>query len=63
MNYVNRYSILINTGVIGGAKCNKFIWEYPVKITILYSFIMLVFVEVKFLVIEPAEPDRILETP
>ena len=61
MNYANVYSIFIDTGIIRRAKGDKLVGDYPVEIAILYSFVMLVLVHIKLLIIEPVKLDGIFE--
>lgn len=48
-------SIFINCLIIRRTERNKLSWNNPVEITVLYFFIMLIFVKIKLSMIEPSQ--------
>ena len=53
LNKKNLYAILVNWFVIRRAESNEFIWNNPVKVSVLDSLEVFIFVEVKRLEIKP----------
>lgn len=47
--------------VIGRAEGDKLSWNYPVDVSVFDFFVVLILCDIKLFVVEPSEPDGIVE--
>lgn len=59
----DKYTIFVDLLVRGGTKRNEFARNNPIQITILHSFIVLIFGEVELFIVEPSKFDCVFKSP
>ena len=62
LNKKTIYAVFVNWFVRRTAKCNKFLRNNPIQVSIFYFFIVLIFCQVKGLIVEPTQLHCVLQT-
>ena len=58
-----KYALLVARFVVRRAEGHKFSRNNPINIAVLDFFVVLILSDVKFSIVEPIEPDGVLESP